>query len=66
MPGTIVSLTVGLEATLGSGGVVLFGSAEDLDAKLMALSTVLARVDLECLDSLNVAVPDHPALKRSC
>jgi len=66
MPGTIVSLTVGLEATLGSGGVVLFGSAEDLDAKLMALSTVLARVDLECLDSLNLAVPDHPALKRSC
>ena len=66
MPGTIISLTVGLEATLGSGGVVLFGSTDDLDAKLTALSTVLARVDLECLDSLNLAVPDHPALKRSC
>jgi cell division protein FtsQ len=66
MPGAIVSLTVGLEATLGSGGVVLFGSADDLDAKLMALSTVLARVDLECLEALNLAVPDHPALRRSC
>jgi cell division protein FtsQ len=66
MPGTIVSLTVGLEATLGSGGVVLFGSVDDLDSKLMALSTVLAGVDLECLDSLDLAVPDHPALRRSC
>lgn len=66
MPGTIVSVTVGLEATLGTGGVVLFGSVDDLDTKLMALSTVLARVDLDCLGTLNISVPDHPALERSC
>jgi cell division protein FtsQ len=66
MPGAIVSLTSGLEATLGSGGVVVFGSVDDLDTKLMALSTVLNRVDLDCLDSLNLSVPDHPALRRSC
>jgi hypothetical protein len=46
--------------------VVRFGSVDDLDTKLMALATVLARVDLECLDSLNLAVADHPALTRSC
>jgi cell division protein FtsQ len=66
MPGAIVSLTVDLVATLGSGGVVRFGSVDDLDTKLMALATVLARVDLDCLDSLNLAVADHPALTRSC
>jgi cell division protein FtsQ len=66
MPGTIVSLTSDLEATLGSGGVVLFGSADDLDTKLTALSTVLSGVDLECLESLELSVPDHPALRRSC
>jgi cell division protein FtsQ len=66
LPGAVVSTTVDLEATLGSGGVVRFGSTDDLDTKLMALATVLKRVDLECLGTLDLEVADHPALTRDC
>jgi cell division protein FtsQ len=66
LPGAVTAVSTDLEATLASGGVVRFGSLDDIDDKTVALATVLAGVDLECLAVLNLAVADHPALTRSC
>jgi cell division protein FtsQ len=66
LPGAVTAVSTDLEATLASGGVVRFGSLDDIDDKTVALATVLSGVDLECLAVLNLAVADHPALTRRC
>ncbi len=64
MPGVVRSVSVELEAELVGGGVIRFGDAEELDAKVVAAKTVLEQVDLACMAVLDVRVPGSPALTR--
>lgn len=64
LPGAVAAISVDLQAELVAGGIVRFGSVDDLDDKLVALETVLAHVDVACLDALDVRVPRSPALTR--
>lgn len=54
-----------VEFTLRPEGVVAFGRPETVDSKLTALDTVLARVDLTCLASIDVRVPTRPLVRRT-
>ena len=63
-PGAITTVSTRLEGTLIGGGVVRFGSLDHLDEKLVALATVLARVDTSCLGVLDVKVPGSPTVSR--
>ena len=51
-------------AQLEVGGQARFGDARELEAKLAALDTVLLRVDLSCLDTIDVRVPRSPTVSR--
>lgn len=53
-----------LQVRLAPRGVVRLGSAEGLDQKLLALETLLVRVDDTCLDTIDVRVPSAPVLTR--
>jgi hypothetical protein len=64
VPGAITAVSVKLEAALTRGGVVTFGSVDELDEKLVAVATVLARVDMRCLRILDVKVPGSPTVSR--
>jgi cell division protein FtsQ len=64
MPGGIVGVSTDLDVTLGYGGVVRFGSTAGLDDKVVALETVLARVQLDCLAVVDLRAPGSPALTR--
>jgi cell division protein FtsQ len=64
LPGLVVAVSSDLDAALASGGVVRFGSTDDLDDKIVAVETVLAHVDTACLELLDVRVPGSPALTR--
>lgn len=66
LPGAVTAVSTDLDAALAGGGVVRFGSLDDIDDKIVALATVLSGVDLQCLAVLNLAVADHPALTRGC
>jgi cell division protein FtsQ len=65
LPGTVASVSTDLEAELVQGGVVRFGSTEDLDEKITAVKTVLSEVDTACMAALDVRVPGSPALTRN-
>jgi cell division protein FtsQ len=65
LPGTLTEISTDLDATLISGGRVRFGSADDLDDKIVAVETVLTDVDVACLDVLDVRVPRSPVLTRN-
>ena len=65
LPDTVASVSTDLEAELLQGGVVRFGSTEDLDEKITAVKTVLSDVDTACLAVLDVRVPGSPALTRN-
>jgi cell division protein FtsQ len=64
LPGAVASVSSDLDAQLAAGGEVRFGSIEDLDDKIVAVETVLADVDTDCLQLLDVRVPGSPALTR--
>jgi cell division protein FtsQ len=66
VPGAVaqVSAEDELVATLVDGGVVRFGDAGRLTAKIRSLATVLTQVDLTCLAQLDVRVPGSPVLTR--
>lgn len=64
VPGAITAVSLRLEAALTRGGVVRFGSLEDLDEKLVDLATVLARVDLRSLCVIDVKVPGSATVSR--
>jgi cell division protein FtsQ len=49
---------------LASGGRVKVGDDTALDAKMISLETILARVDLRCLWEIDVRVPTAPAVTR--
>ncbi len=46
------------------GGRANLGDDRELEAKMVALETVLSRVDLTCLDLIDVRVPDAPTVRR--
>lgn len=50
--------------TSRDGGDVLLGGADELEAKLGALATMVAKVDLTCLQVLDLRVPSAPVLTR--
>lgn len=50
---------------LADGGRANLGDGRDLGAKLQAFETVLARVDLTCLDTIDVRVPAAPVVTRT-
>ena len=54
-----------LMIVLTTGGRANFGDERDLDQKLIALETMLARVDLVCLDMIDVRVPSAPTVRRA-
>jgi cell division protein FtsQ len=62
--GVVASVSSDLDAALASGGEIRFGSTDDLDDKIVAAETVLADVDIDCLELLDVRVPGSPALTR--
>jgi cell division protein FtsQ len=64
LPGGVAGVSTELDVTLGYGGVVRFGSTAELDDKVVALETVLARVQLDCLAMLDLRAPGSPALTR--
>jgi cell division protein FtsQ len=49
-----------------AGGVILIGSIDEVDAKVLAIETILAQVDLACLAVLDVQVPTVPVITRTC
>ena len=65
LPGVVVSVSTDLDAALAEGGEIRFGSTDELDLKVTAVKTVLADVDLACLETLDVRVPGSPALTRN-
>lgn len=64
LPEAVIAMSTDLEATLADGGVVRFGTTDDLEDKLVATETVLADVSLTCLQVLDVRVPGNPTLTR--
>ena len=50
---------------LVDGGRAVLGDGTELGAKLQAFETVLARVDLTCLDTIDVRVPAAPVVTRT-
>ena len=62
--GVVVAVSTDLNAALNDGGTIRFGSVEQLDAKIVAVETVLDDVDVACLKLLDVRVPGSPALTR--
>jgi hypothetical protein len=53
-----------LRLTMLPGWTVSFGSADQLTAKLLALRTLLERVSLKDVATIDVRVPDAPILTR--
>ena len=51
-------------AQLAVGGQARLGDDRELDEKLAALDTVLLRVDLRCIDVIDVRVPRSPTVSR--
>jgi cell division protein FtsQ len=50
---------------LATGGRANFGDERQLEAKIVALETVLARVDLQCVDTIDLRVPEAPTVSRA-
>jgi len=50
---------------LGPTGRAEIGDDRDLEAKMVALETVLARVDLTCVSVIDVRVPSAPTVRRT-
>lgn len=54
----------GYALDLHNSGRVLLGDAGDLPAKVLAVHTFIERVDLRCLETLDVQAPSNPVLTR--
>ena len=55
----------GVRAELGGGGMVDLGLGEDYLDEMRSLATVLTWVELRCLESINVSIPQNPVVVRS-
>jgi hypothetical protein len=53
-----------IELMLIPNGTVAFGPPTQVQMKLLALETVLARVDQTCVVAIDVRVPRRPLVKR--
>lgn len=53
-----------VELLLTASGTVAFGRANQVQMKLLALETVIARVDQTCVQAIDVRVPRRPLVKR--
>jgi cell division protein FtsQ len=53
-----------VELTLQPSGTVRFGPATDLEARVRTLQATFAEVDLICLDTISLPVPDRAVLTR--
>ncbi|MEL7158293.1 MAG: FtsQ-type POTRA domain-containing protein, partial [Actinomycetota bacterium] len=49
---------------LDIGGVANLGTDRELGPKMVALETVLDQVDMTCIDTIDVRVPDAPTVRR--
>ncbi len=72
MPATVVDQVEavvfdadGLGLDLVQGGRVVLGDGTELGAKIQSFETMLARVDLQCLEAIDVRVPAAPTLTRT-
>lgn len=64
-PGSVAELDAGsLVARLAEGGEVAFTDATKLEAKIRSLETVLAQVDLTCLERIDLTLPANAVLTR--
>ena len=61
---TSIRMRPSLRLSLAGGGHAELGDATELDAKVEAFRTVVARVDLTCARRLDLRVPTHPVLTR--
>lgn len=68
----IAAITTGLSVEggqvfldLGPTGRAEIGDDRDLEAKMVALETVLTRVDLTCVSVIDVRVPSAPTVRRA-
>jgi len=67
-PSQITAIVVAggnLDLTLSGGATVVFGTADDLSDKLLALHTVLQRVDLQGIVRIDLRLPDAPVLTHA-
>jgi len=55
----------GVRAGLVGGVMVDLGLGEDYVDEMRSLATVLTRVELRCLESINVSIPQNPVVVRS-
>jgi len=65
--GAVRSIQVGPEGyvlDLHDGGRVLLGDSREMAAKVLAVHTFIERVNLRCLDTLDVRLPVNPVLTR--
>jgi cell division protein FtsQ len=53
-----------LELWMAPAGLVLFGSATQLEEKFLAIDTVFTQVDDRCMAVLDVRIPQTPTLNR--
>lgn len=61
----VVRAGTDLVIDLRAGGSVRVGDLTRLDAKLVALRTVLDQVDLECVATIDLRLPGNPVLTRA-
>ena len=54
----------GYALDLGGAGRVLLGDAGQMPAKVLAVHTFIERVDLSCMETLDVRAPGNPVLTR--
>lgn len=65
--GAVRSIQVGPDGyvlDLYDAGRVLLGDSREAAAKVLAVHTFMERVDLRCMDTLDVRLPAHPVLTR--
>ena len=55
----------GVRAEMVGGVMVGLGLGEDYVDEMRSLATVLTRVELRCLESINVSIPQNPVVVRS-
>ena len=55
----------GVRAELVGGFMVDLGLGQDYVDEMRSLATVLTRVELRCLESINVSIPQNPVVVRS-
>lgn len=62
--GTLTLLLAPGDGDDDGGGTVAFGRPEDVPAKLLAVASMLAAANVECLDVLDVSEPLRPTISR--